>query len=186
MKGTQHLRAAQDAADPYRFVVSTEAVDSYETIISSDGWDLKRFLANPIALFNHNHNNIVGTWKDIERKGKRLLMTFVPAAPGTSELADTVRKLVEQKILRGASVGFVPKKSVFDPKKNVLTFTEAEMVESSVVSVPANPEALAVARSFGMSAELEPLLFPARSASAALLAVKKRRIQLAKITGESR
>lgn len=177
------IRAAQDDKDPYRFVITSEAVDSYGTIFQSDGWDLRRFKANPVALFNHNHDNIVGTWNNIERVGKKILMTFVPAEAGTSPMVDMVRKLVEQKILRGASVGVIPKKSVFDPKKGVMIFTESELIEASIVSVPSNPEALSVARNFGMSAELETMLFTARSEFAGIHAVRKRRIELAKMSG---
>ncbi len=178
---THCLRAAQSADSPYSFTLSTEAVDSYETIIRSDGWDLKRFLQNPIALFNHSHDNIVGQWNNVKVKNKSLTADFVPAEKGTSALVDTVRALIEQRILRASSVGFVPKKSVYDQKREVVIFTEAELVEVSLVSVPANSEALALARKFGASAEETSVLFNNSGESVGKIQVMRKQIELAKL-----
>lgn len=158
-------RAIEDTANPRNFVLSTEAVDSYGTIIESSGWDLTRFNSNPIALYNHDHNNVVGRWANFKITAKRLVAEFVPVEWGTSAIGDTVRKLLDQKLLRAASVGFVPKDSKWDKTQKVLRFTKSELVEASIVSVPANPEALAIARKFGVSAdELEKMLYTGVSA----------------------
>ena len=69
------------------------------------------------------------------------------AAPGTSELVDSVRSLIDQKILRAVSVGFQPIEA--EPRKNGgWEYTKAALHEVSVVAVPANPNAVALAKSF--------------------------------------
>jgi hypothetical protein len=82
----------------------------------------------------------------------------MPAAPGTSEIADSVRKLIEQGILRATSVGFEPKEQEpLNEKANAIygpfRFKRQSLLECSVVSVPANPQAVAVARSLNISNE---------------------------------
>jgi len=98
--------------DRLEFVMSDGSVDRMGDVIEPAGWDLSTFKAgskfNPIALFNHRSDYPVGSWSDVRVKGGQLVGRFVPAAPGTSEIADSVRKLVEQDILRAVSVGFEP------------------------------------------------------------------------------
>ncbi|MEJ6847537.1 phage major capsid protein [Sinorhizobium fredii] len=161
--------AKQSDTDPFEYVLSDETVDRYGDVISADGWDLSNFSAdrNPMALFNHNQNAIVGTWENVrvDRKGKRLLGRLKLAAQGTSRLVDEVRRLVEQKILRAVSVGFRPLKSEpfddkADPDWGPFRYLRQELVECSLVAVPANPNALQIARSYGaLPAEAHAQLF---------------------------
>ena len=68
------------------------------------------------------------------------------AEEGTSEDADTVWKLVKQGILRTVSVGFIPhtfKKLADDDDTDVLA--DNELLEFSIVPIPANPSAVALA-----------------------------------------
>ena len=78
------------------------------------------------------------------------------ADEGTSPLVDNVRKLVAQNILRAVSVGFQPIEQqpldkdadkYFGPFK----FTKSELLECSLVAVPANPHALLTAKSLGIA-----------------------------------
>src|SRR5262245_6966535 len=42
------------ADDPMSFILSDATIDRYGDTIDPNGWDLRNFLQNPIALFNHN------------------------------------------------------------------------------------------------------------------------------------
>jgi len=137
-------------------------------VIEAAGWDLSSFHSedrrNPIALFNHNPNQVVGSWTDVRVAGDRLVGRFVPAAPGTSELADSVRKLVEQDILRAVSVGFEPQESEplnekASPVYGPFRFKRQALLECSIVSIPANPRAVAIARSLNLSPEILSVAF---------------------------
>src|SRR5580765_6129971 len=151
------------------YVLSDATVDRYGDIIEPDGWMLDHFRANPIALFNHKPDNVVGTWENIHieaaagsNRGGRLVANFVPAPPGTTRLADDVRRLIEANILRATSVGFQSVESEpIDPKKpfGATRYTRQELLETSIVSVPANPAALQLARSLGISDDTMTLAF---------------------------
>ena len=77
---------------------------------------------------------------------------------------DEIRRLVEAGILKAVSVGFKPIHS--QPRRNGDKivgeyFQRQELVETSLVSVPANPNALAVAKSLNLSAATMDLVFGA-------------------------
>lgn len=129
------------------FIMSNASVDRMGDTIDPMGWDLNNFKKNPIALFNHNYDMIVGKWNNIRVEDGNLIGDLELAEAGTSELVDTVRSLVEQRILSAVSVGFSATEYEFG--ETGIDFKKQELMECSLVSVPANPQALAVARSFG-------------------------------------
>lgn len=140
-----HKAGQQSQSDSLTFVLSDESVDRMGDVIRADGWSLDAFRKNPIALFGHDHSAIVGVWTDIKVVGKRLMGTLKLAAPGTSELVDVTRKLIEQKILKAVSVGFQPIEA--KPRKDGgYEYTRSALHEVSLVAVPANSNALAIAK----------------------------------------
>ena len=155
-------KAAASRGDGLEFVLSDETVDSYGDSIAAKGWDLDRFRKNPIALFGHSHDYPIGTWSDLRVEGGKLLGKLNLAARGTSARIDELIGLVEQGILRAVSAGFLPKKAEpMDPKKPYggQRYLEQELLEISLVAVPANPAALALARSLNLSDETMSLAF---------------------------
>ena len=130
------------------FVLSDETRDSYGDIILASGWQLARFRKNPVALYAHNQGALpIGAWKNVRVDGKRLLGRLELAKPGTPAATDAVeaiRSLLDQGILRSVSVGFLPLEAEPIDKENPwdgLRILSAELVECSVVPVPANPNA---------------------------------------------
>lgn len=153
------LRSVEGEKDQYEFVASDETVDRYGDIVRVDGWELKNYRANPIVLFGHQHSNPVGVstkvW--IDKDAKALMIRIKLADEGTSPFIDTLRKLVAQRIVRAVSVGFSLTKApneIKDPDTNRWTggyeFVGQELLENSLVTVPANPSALSTAKSLGL------------------------------------
>jgi HK97 family phage prohead protease/HK97 family phage major capsid protein len=160
--GGVHRKVHSEEPHGWDFCMSDESVDRMGDIISADGWQLESFVKNPIALFNHNPSAPIGTWRNLRVEDGALRGQLVPAPEGTSARIDEIRKLVDAKILRAVSVGF---KSLEDEpldKKNPwggLRFIKQELVECSLVAVPANPNALAVIKSLGISPQTQKLIF---------------------------
>ena len=155
-------KAAPGGGDGLEFVLSDATVDRYGDSIVAKGWDLASFERNPIALFGHSHDYPIGRWSDLRVEGGKLIGRLNLAALGTSARIDELIGLVEQGILRAVSVGFVPKKAEpIDPSKPYAgqRYLEQELLETSLVSVPANPAALAVAKSMQVSEEIMSLAF---------------------------
>jgi len=146
----------QSAENPLEFVLSDESVDRMGDIIRAGGWDLNAFKANPIALLGHDHSSIIGVWENVRVEGKKLMGSLKLAREGTSELVDTVRSLIDQRILKSVSVGFQPVEAT--PRKGGgWDFIKSALHEVSVVAVPANPNALAIAKA--MKPEIASKLF---------------------------
>lgn len=130
------------------FVMTDETTDSYGDTVRAKGADLSRFDTNPICLLNHRSDLILGTWADVQNKGKRIEGRATLAAEGTAPHVDMAYNLMSQGILRAASIGFMPKKleRKLDDKGEptwAYDILEWELYECSIVSIPANPAALA-------------------------------------------
>lgn len=137
-------------------------------VVSEKSVVLDNFLKNPVALAFHNHDAPVGVWKNIRIKGGKLLADLELAKQGTSDFIDTLRSLVEQGILKAVSVGFraidaeyIDAKDPYGGRK----FTKWELLEASLVSVPANQAALSVAKSLGASESIINKIFEAAPSS---------------------
>jgi HK97 family phage major capsid protein/HK97 family phage prohead protease len=142
------------------FILSDETPDRMDDVIMSDGWDLREFKKNPIALFGHNSTFPIGKWANVRIENKQLRGHLELAKEGTSQRIDEIRRLIDADILRAVSVGFRPK----ERKDREGTdwgsvYTKCELIETSVVAVPANPNALAVAKSLGISSETIDMVF---------------------------
>ena len=155
-RDTQHVTKAgeQSADDPFTFIMSSERVDRVGDIIRQDGWKLTNFKRNPIALFGHSHSFPIGSWKNVRVEGKRLLGELHLATEGTSQRIDEIRSLIAQRILKAVSVGF--RIVEYDPIDKDEPWggwdiTQSELLETSVVSVPAHQDALATAKELGIS-----------------------------------
>ena len=179
MKALEALARRADDSEPYvksvneslqditeddrtaTFVASDETVDRYGDIVSVKGWDLKNFRANPVFLWMHSAYQPIGQVKKIGVEGDKLLATVRFFDAGDSKMADDLWKLVKKRKLRAVSVGFTVKSDAdVEPirdENDVTTgyrFLRQELLELSLVSVPANPNALQVARSLGLPDDL--------------------------------
>jgi HK97 family phage prohead protease len=142
------LAAPSPSSEPDEFVLSDATVDRLGDVVEPRGWKLDRLVSEPIALFNHNRDHIIGMWKDVRVQGGKLIGRLVWDTGGKSPLTEHLRSLVQQGILRTVSVGFQPLKSEpIDPKEPFRgkRFVEQLLMEASLVSVPANPNAIAIA-----------------------------------------
>lgn len=146
---TEH-RTTVTAGDGLDFVLSDGSRDRHGTRINPNGWDISHFLRNPIALFGHNSSFPVGKWVNVRVEGDKLLGTLKLAAKGTSQRIDELISLVEQGILRATSVGFSVIKEG-QPGKSAYDFDKQELHEVSLVSIPSNKNALAMARAMQIS-----------------------------------
>lgn len=145
------------------YVMSDGSVDRMGDIIEPGGWQLAAFKRNPIALFGHSGGFPIGRWEDVRVDGGKLKGRLEFARPGTSARIDEIRSLAEQGILKAVSVGFQPVPGKVEPiensKRGGVRYKEAELVECSIVSVPANPNALQIARGLHVSDDTLEMVF---------------------------
>jgi len=133
-------------------VGSSNVIDRMGEVIDQAGWSLKNYMKNPVILWGHNvHENrppigkALKVWVDGDKKsasGKQKLMFKVKFDLQDNFAAEVYRK-IKEGFLNTVSVGFIPLES----EDNI--FTKAELLELSVVPVPANPEAVVQIRDLG-------------------------------------
>jgi HK97 family phage prohead protease/HK97 family phage major capsid protein len=171
-RGIVHKTHAEQV-NGLEFVLSDESVDRMNDVISADGWDIAAFRKNPIALFSHNPNFIVGKWNNLRVDGQALRGHLELAPKGTSDRIDEIRKLVEAGILRAVSVGF--RSIEHKPReKGGLHYTKQELIETSLVAIPANANALAVAKSLNISPATIDIVFAPGKATSGTDIVRRR------------
>lgn len=119
-------------------VASTAVEDRHGEVVSVDGWDLKNFKKNPVLLWAHDHYSpAIGVAKSIkvEGEGKKARLIFEPVFHDATDQAKALKRMVEEGILNSFSVGFRP----LEMDGNM--YTSQELLEISLVNVPANPDA---------------------------------------------
>lgn len=154
--------AAPVDGDPLTYVMSDETVDRMGDVIEAKGWQLENFAKNPIALFGHDHKFIIGHWTDVKVVGKQLIGKLHLLPSGISERLDEIRAAVEAGVLRAVSVGFAADPDQTERlKTGGLLFKAVELLECSLVGVPANPNAVQILKSLDISEETQSLIFRA-------------------------
>lgn len=126
------------------FVISDESVDRQGEIIKQDGWKFENYLNNPVVLFGHDSYGLpVGKTVDIYTEGEKTYAVIEFAAE-IYDKAKTIWEMVKGGILRTVSVGFINE----EYEGNELT--KNELLEISIVPVPANPNAILLAAKDGL------------------------------------
>ncbi len=155
---------------------SDERVDRDGDIVRQD-WNFDNFDKNPLVLFGHEwHMPPIGTvlqheilhrndTKDADFEGPALKLTELFATKDVWEWADTVFRLVDSGFMRSGSVGFFPGRVIVpetDEERAELglgsfgaVLEENELIEHSIVSVPANPGAHQVLAAVKAAGRLE-------------------------------
>lgn len=130
--------------------ISTEGTDRAGDIVRATGARLENYRKNPVVMYGHDYS--------IPPIAKALTVDVIPGVgiksrfkfptPGIHPLADTIRGLWTEGFINAASIGFEPIKAVpldhsraYGPQD----YTEWELLEYSLVAIPANQSALRLA-----------------------------------------
>jgi HK97 family phage prohead protease len=126
---------------------STDSIDRTSDRILPTAWTrggLRNYELNPILLFNHDYNRPIGKVVEITTDSRGLKIKGI-----ISKSAGDVYNLVKEGVLSTFSVGFLVKDADYDKSLDGLIVKDAELLEVSVVSVPANQDAtFSLAKSF--------------------------------------
>lgn len=147
------------------FVLTDESLDRHSERIIVRGVDLAPFKKNPIMLYNHirtiagwwggegiSEDSIlpIGRWENVKKVGNTQIEADA-YIDMDDEFAAKVGAKVKSGILNAVSIGFkalaysdAEEDKVLGQKG--LTITKAELMEASLVDIPANPNATVVAK----------------------------------------
>jgi HK97 family phage prohead protease len=131
------------------FVASTADVDHSGDIVEQD-WDFSAFAANPVAMFQHDHDELpIGLVTAYAVKNGQLECTIQFSTEDLNPDAEKVWRNVKAGVLRAVSVGFIPGDIRWEQRdgRDVYVFSKNKLLEISVVAIPCNPNALAKMKS---------------------------------------
>lgn len=133
----------------YKFVASDATVDRYGDTIDAKGWELADFRANPVILFGHDSKDLpigksVREWVEDGKLKIEVKFTSEEENPKGAQ----VERLIKGGFLNAVSVGFKPLEAKEAKERSgsgffpAMDFTKQQLLEVSVVPIPANPNAL--------------------------------------------
>ena len=126
-----------------RLIISTEHVDRMGEVVRQDGLNSELYMKNPVILNSHNYygiENIVGkTTKLYKEVIDGIPCTLADGVWAPTEAGKMAKALWDAGCLSAASIGFIPEE--FDAN-NSSVITKWQMLEFSMVPVPANGEAV--------------------------------------------
>lgn len=136
---------------------NTTEKDRMGDIVTEEAWSnggMKNYLNNPVILAHHKYDEPIGKMIDYSISSKGLEITAE-----ISKAAGRVYDLIKDGILKTFSIGFVVKDGDYDQARDIFTIKDLELLEVSVVSVPANQGSIfSVAKSFNDEAEYKGFL----------------------------
>jgi phage head maturation protease len=137
-----------------RSVITTVDPDRAGDVVEPTGIrNRDEFMRNPIVLWAHDRVRVppVGVCEGLDIQPRRIVAQtrFAQGVP----FAEDLFRLYEQNVLRGWSIGFVPRKARRVPRSDgtaSLHVAEWDLLEYSAVPIPENPGALTVALQKGL------------------------------------
>ncbi len=144
------LRDAGKDSPVVSFIASTSDADRYGDVINQGGWDLSKYRQNPVILLNHNANSLPIGRGEVDVVDGQLIVDveFDMDDPQAKEIA----RKTKAGFMNAVSVGFNPldatprymlEKSHPAHGQSGHDFDKAELLEISIVTIPANGEAVA-------------------------------------------
>lgn len=168
------------------FIITSDRVDRQQDTLATDGWAFEDYEKNPVVLWAHDHYAMpIGNSRSLTRSGNKIksICEFTP-----QELAGgfgyMVYQMYAEKFMHATSVGFQPLTYSYSAdRKYGIDYLTQSLLEYSCVPVPANPDALAVARSKGIDTMplkrwAEQVLDESRSGPTALSDDARRRMEV--------
>ena len=120
-------------------VGSSGVIDRHGESVNPMGWELQNYLKNPVLMFGHDYSSFpVGKALKVYIEDNKLKFDLKFA--DTEEGVKTFN-LIKDGFLNTTSVGFIPKEWG-TAGVDAYSIMKQELLELSVVPVPANPEAL--------------------------------------------
>ena len=116
------------------------SINSYGFRTDVSGINLERFKKNPVMLYNHDPEKVIGKWKNITVTENRL--TAEPVFDASDLFAAEIERKVNDGFIKGCSMGLMI--TQITKTKGVDVATESLLLEASIVSIPSDENALVV------------------------------------------
>jgi hypothetical protein len=132
------------------FVISSEEPDLVGDVIVQSG--MRPVSDRVPAQIDHSGKmaDVIGHWQGFRIEGSKTLADLHLLDPGVSKAADLVRAMMDAGLRLAASVGFMAEKVEPTGRGRGMRYLKSLLTEVSVVVTPCHPQALQLAKSFGI------------------------------------
>tara|TARA_R100001086_G_scaffold148275_2_gene78524 strand:+ start:2587 stop:3393 length:807 start_codon:yes stop_codon:yes gene_type:complete len=161
----KRTKSKKKQTDTVSFVASSSSPDRYGDIIDQKGWMLENYRKNPVVLLNHDSNQLpIGKGNVHLRDGQLVIDVQFDQE---DERAREVERKAKAGFMNAVSVGFRPLESKSRselPEDNKyygqrgMYYSKSELLEVSIVTIPANGEATMLEQKFYNAMKEEILL----------------------------
>lgn len=141
-----------------KFILSDGTIkNSYGFKIPTSGIDTTRFEANPVMLNGHLNDtaSVIGAWDNLKKDMKSDRLLAEPVFDKDDEVAKKIAGKVEAGFIKGASIGISFSRDDLKKIGDDLVLTRCELLEASIVAIPANANALKLYDSEGKALQNE-------------------------------
>jgi len=145
------IQKSTNPAFDARFVMSASSPDRVKDTIDPAAY-LPNLGKKLIALWQHNSDQPFGYWENLRVEAGKLIGDLKAAS---TDLGQMIKTLINDDVPLGASIGFRGKGE--DNKIGGILFKEVDLLECSIVSVPAHPLAYQTAKRFNFDLPPPPL-----------------------------
>lgn len=118
-------------------VISNETVNDHDYVVLTDGIDWTRYRKNPILLYMHDWEKPIGFLSNIRKVDKEYLADF--NFDEVTQVSKEAYAMYQAGTLRAASISG---KAYYKEVDGIKFATRFEVYEVSLVTIPANPDAV--------------------------------------------
>jgi HK97 family phage prohead protease len=151
----KRAKSRKKQSEKVSFIASTSSPDRYGDVIEQSGWDLSSYRKNNVVLLNHDSSQLPIAKGNVHIRNNQLVIDveFDDEDPRAQE----VKRKAQNGFMNAVSVGFRPLESTSRsdlPKDNKyygqrgMYYSKAELLEVSIVTIPANGEATMLEQKF--------------------------------------
>lgn len=141
------IKSIDEASRTVQFCFSDDQVDRMGEIVDQGSWDTKSYEGNPLILWGHDPSqpeNVLGKGVSLSlNSGGKSYVTAQFDDDAVNPKAGMVFRQLVAGTLRCVSAGFIP--HTIDTEDDVPVLKDNELLEISIVPIPANPRAVALA-----------------------------------------
>ena len=167
----EDIEVKQTANEPATFTgwATRPVVDLENEIVNPKGVkNLQQYLRNPVITWMHKLDTPIGKVLNAEVRDDGILIT---GQLSMTEKAREIAMLLRDGVVRALSIGFLPRKG-YVTKEGYYVHDEWDWLETALVSVPANPEALITTVKGIIEARIPRKIFPTSSTSSVTIPVR--------------
>lgn len=150
------------------FRASTAVLDRHGSIIRPEGIETENFDKNPVFLWAHDGydswagppsmDSVIGRVPSHRKSEDAFDIDVDFAESGVNPYGEKALRMVRAKFLNAVSIGFYERDGGYEKidGNEIYVYRRSELLEVSLVPIPANPEALVISNAFDKYLGLTP------------------------------